>query len=68
VICLYRQVTISDNISPFITTSPYQIILVLEAQRLVAQALGRIRVVVSILTGKLKPQSNVFSLSIDQIA
>jgi hypothetical protein len=37
------------------------------AQRLVAQALGRFRCVVTILTGILKSQSSVFSLSLGQV-
>jgi hypothetical protein len=42
--------------------------LILCAQRLVAQALGHFRLVVIILAGNQKPHSNVFSLSIGQVA
>jgi hypothetical protein len=38
------------------------------AQRLVAQALGHVRFVFTILAGILKPHSNVFSLSLGQVA
>jgi hypothetical protein len=40
----------------------------LATQRLVAQALGHFRCVVTILTGNLKPSFNVFSLSLGQVA
>jgi hypothetical protein len=38
------------------------------AQRLVAQALGLVRLEGSILAGILKPHSNVFSWSLGQVA
>jgi len=38
------------------------------AQRLVAQALGRVRFVAGILTRILKPYSNIFSRSLGQVA
>jgi hypothetical protein len=40
----------------------------LSAQRLVAQALGRLRFVVTILAGNLKTQLSVRSLSLGQVA
>jgi hypothetical protein len=43
-------------------------IFCLRAQRLVAQALGHFRLVAVILAGNLKPHSNVFSLSLGQVA
>jgi hypothetical protein len=38
------------------------------AQRLVAQALGHLRFVVTILAGKYKPQLIILSLSLGQVA
>jgi hypothetical protein len=38
------------------------------AQRLAAQRLGRVRYVVTILTGNLKTQFNVFSPSLGQVS
>jgi hypothetical protein len=42
-------------------------VMVLKAQRLAAQPLGRIRYVVTILAGILKTQSIVLSLSLGQV-
>jgi hypothetical protein len=39
-----------------------------KAQRLVAQALGRVRLVDTILAGNYKPHSNVSSQSLGQVA
>jgi hypothetical protein len=38
------------------------------AQRLAAQLLGRLRFIVTILTGKLKPHIGVNSLSLGQVS
>jgi hypothetical protein len=40
----------------------------LKAQRLAAQLLGRLRFVVTILAGKLKPHIGVHSLSLGQVS
>jgi hypothetical protein len=37
------------------------------AQRMAAQALGRIRISITILAGNLKPQLTIFSLSLGQV-
>jgi len=52
----------------FILTNTSKHHCVIAAQRLVAQALGHVRFVASILAGIIKPHSNVFSRSIGQVA
>jgi hypothetical protein len=71
----HKGAYINRNISsPFLYEIHYldppatSTILGLAAQRLVAQALGRVRLVDSILAGILKLHSSVFALSLGQVA
>jgi hypothetical protein len=60
------------NVKAFFTTftpfnSKLKLLLERTAQRLAAQPLGHIRLVVTILAGNLKSQSSVLSLSLGQV-